>query len=720
MTIKTKRKVPPVMQLHQTECGLCCCAMVLRYYNSNETLLELREELEAGRDGLTIRQLQTLLERKGFETKIYKGTLQGLKKIKLPTIIFWSNDHFVVLERLDDKFARIVDPAIGSVKLTIEEFEEQFSSYILCAQPSDNFTPKREKRRHVWFDVLAHLLDRKLLFLQILALSIISYLLTLQIPIQIQKQIDRVLESGEPASIYRLMTVAGIIALLYGGFIWIRGAKFIILNVFLSKRLVAGTFSHLLKLPYKFFDLRSPGDLLYRINSINGVRELISTQFVSGIVDLGAFVFILSYMFWKSPTLTAIALAIFVCNLAFMIATRPFIARSIENELREQSKAQAAQVEALFSISSIKILGMEEEIYSGWNTVYREVLNRFKIRSKFQNINNTVNGLIQTTAPLAILIVSLFLFLEGRLSLGEVIAYQTLCMTFFSLCSSLFGAYTQYLLATTYLERASDINDSEIDPGPEKPVVRQLSGEIKLDNVTFSYTKHSEPVVRNVTMRIGQGEKIAIVGASGSGKSTLSKLIVGLYKPTEGMVSYDDIPLNQYDKRELSKQLGIVPQEVMLFNKSILRNITMNNESVDMERVKQVAEAAQIASEIESMPMGYHTVISEMGMNLSGGQRQRIALARALINDPKAIVLDEATSSLDLLNESKISEYLNVIGSTRIVIAHRLATIIDSDMIYVMDKGEIIESGNHEQLMAMNGVYSDLYRSQSDSLLAVV
>lgn len=234
------------------------------------------------------------------------------------------------------------------------------------------------------------------------------------------------------------------------------------------------------------------------------------------------------------------------------------------------------------------------------------------------------------------------------------------------------------------------------------------------------YLSCATEVVKNVSLHIEKGQKIAIVGASGSGKSTLSKILVGLYSPTNGEVYYDGIPLREFDKKELCKQVGIVPQDIMLFNKSIYKNIVMNQEGVDQERVRKVAEAAQIAGEIENMPMGYQTVIAEMGMNLSGGQRQRIALARALLNEPKLIVLDEATSSLDLMNESRISDYLSQIGCTRIVIAHRLATIIDAHIIYVMDKGAIIEQGMHSELMRLQGVYYGLYSSQTQELQSVM
>ncbi|PAF02861.1 peptidase domain-containing ABC transporter [Bacillus velezensis] len=713
MIVKKKKRVPIVKQLQQTECGLCCCAMLIRFYNSNETLFELRSFLEAGRDGLTIKQLKNLLVHKGFKADIYKSTILGLKKINVPFIAYWNNEHFIVVEKIKENYYYIIDPANGRRKLTEEEFKKGFSSYILYAVPSESFTPNKRKDKNVWFGVLKNITNYKLLFSIIVFLSLISYLLTLYVPILVQKLIDTSIEYNNLNSISNIVWITFLISILYGMFVLFRGLKMISLNIFLSKNLVVDTFAHLLKLPFKFFDLRSPGDLLFRLNSMNGFRELLSTQLISGLIDLGAVVFILAYMFFKSIPLTLITILIFAINTIFMFLTRPAVAQAIDDEVAEQSKSQAIQIESIFSIAAIKISGMENEIFSTWNNSFNEVIKRFKKRSILQNVVNTVTQVFQTIAPLVILILELLLFFDNKFTMGEVIAYHSLSVTFFGLTTALFGTYTQFILATSYLERVKDITETECEKNIENAVNLKLRGNVKLENVSFSYTKHSPKVLKNISLEIREGQKIAIVGSSGSGKSTLSKLIMGLYDPTEGQIYFDSIPLEKLDRKQLYKQMGIVPQDITLFNSSILKNITLNNKNISIEKVRKVAKAAQIDKEIESMPMKYNTPISEMGMNLSGGQRQRIVLARALLNDPKILILDEATSSLDLVNETLISKYLSEMGCTRVVIAHRLSTIMDSDFIIVLDKGEVVEVGKHEELLALEGVYSNLYRSQT-------
>ncbi|MDA7025120.1 peptidase domain-containing ABC transporter [Bacillus sp. CLL-7-23] len=714
MKIRTKRRVPYVSQMVQTECGLCCCAMILNYYKSNETLLDLREVQEIGRDGLSMRQLQKILTDKSFESKMYKVTVDLLPKINMPVIAHWNNDHFIIIEKIKKSYVYIVDPARGFQKITVDEFAESFSHFILTACPTEEFTPQKKKRNSPWKFVFQILTQKKKQIFLATMFSIISYLIMLQIPIFTRSIIDNTKIFQNTNTIYDYFWLIIMISLVYFSILMARGISYIYLNVATSKDLVAKTFSHLLKIPFKFFEVRTSGDLMYRLGSLNGVRELLTSQIIGGCIDFGALIFILFYMMNSSASLTMVAVGIFMANMIFMVLTRNLLAVSINNEIIHQTKSQSIQIETLYSIASIKMSGIENKIYDTWNQVFEKVLLKYKSRSIIQNIINSVNGTFQTVGPLVILIIGVYLFINHKLSLGEVVAFQTLSTTFFGLSTSLFGVYTQYLLTTQYLERVQDIWEQQLEHVPENPIEHILEGNLEMRNVSFSYTSNTKPVVKNINFCVQAGQKVAIVGPSGSGKSTLSKLLVGLYKPTSGEVFYDGISIYQLDKQTLNSQIGIVPQDITLLNKSIYENMTMNNEDVNEEEVIEVAKIANIDNEIQAMPMKYHTVVSEMGLNLSGGQRQRIVLAKALLNKPKIIVLDEATSSLDMINESNISTYLKNLGCTRVVIAHRLSTVMDSDVIYVMNNGEIVEKGNHAELMKLEGLYFSLYKLQGD------
>ncbi|WP_082926756.1 peptidase domain-containing ABC transporter [Paenibacillus tuaregi] len=712
MRIPRRRHVPYISQMVQTECGLCCCAMILNYYKSHETLLDLREFIEVGRDGLSMKQLQSLFTGRGFESKMYKANVEQLKKFQLPVIVHWNHEHFLVVEKFTKDGVLIVDPASGSRKIPDAEFEEKFTNYVLTAVPTEDYVPRKRTRRSPWLHVLKMLLEKKRLMFAALLISVVSYLIMLQIPRFVEMIIDKAASATDVQWLNAYLLGIGAITLLYLFVLLARGMSYIVLNVAVSRELVSKTFLHLLKLPFKFFDVRTSGDLIYRLGSINGLRELLTTQLIGGFVDLGAMVFILYYMLSKSAVLTLAAVGICALNVLFMALTRKSIADSINNEIVMQTKSQSIQVESLFAISSIKMSGMEDQVYANWDGSFEQVLDKYKKRSVIQNMYNSVNGTFQTIGPILILVAGMYLTFNKQLSIGEVVAFQALSLTFFGLSTSLFGVYTQYLLATTYLERANDIWEQQPERVPDNPVQHELKGSVELRQVSFSYTAHSERVLKDIDLHIEAGQKVAIVGSSGSGKSTLGKVLVGLYSPVSGEVLYDGIPMGALDRKELCRQMGIVPQDITLFNKTIYENIAMNKE-VTMEEIIEAAQIAQIHEEIMAMPMGYRTVISEMGMNLSGGQRQRVALAKALLNHPKLIILDEATSSLDVINESRISDYLKSAGCTRIVIAHRLSTIKDSDLIVVMKNGEIAERGTHAELMILGGVYSELYRTQA-------
>lgn len=705
------RKVDLIKQMSKTECGLCCAAMILRYYKNYESIGSLQKQLEVGRDGINLKQLYLFMQEKNFDVKILRGgDAETIKLRNFPCIAFFDHKHYVVIERVINKRIIVCDPDLGKLRMTFDEFNNRYSGFLLEFKPNADFKQAPKSKESPWYKVLKMIFEHKVLMFSVLILMGISYIFYLYVPQFIQKMIDDV--GVNFASGFEKYLV--IIILLFFGYLAInmlRSFRLLVFNICIGWFLEGWTFKKLLKLPYKYFDIRSTGDILYRLVSTNGVKELLATQVIEGIVDLGAVIVLSIYLFQKSVSLAVICWVITTFCLVFILLMQPHMSKSMNDEIIERTKVQEKETEVLSTIMTIKMTAMEEQIYESWESLYKNLVEKFKKRMNIHNFYSGMTQNLQLFAPVIVLFICLVFCVEGKMTFGEAIAFQSISSTFFSLVISITSAYTQYIVASTYLDRVNEIWVTEEDKVNKHGISKELKGEIELEHISFQYAKCSPLVLHDVNLKIEGGTKVAIVGMSGSGKSTLSKILCGLYEPTQGVLKYDGIPFKDYNRKLLSSFLGIVPQDVMLFNKSIYSNIVMEKENITIEQVEEACRYACIYDEIKSMPMGFDTIVSEMGMNLSGGQRQRILLARVLLAKPKVIIMDEATSSIDNISEKKISDYLYTQGCTRIVIAHRLSTILDSDVIFVMDKGKLIAKGVHDELMKNCEKYKELYTS---------
>lgn len=693
--------------MQQTECGLCCAGMLMNYYGYNISISSLRAENDIGRDGSSLLQVKNLLKKHGFDVKVYRTVFEGLKELKEPTIVLWEHRHYIVVKKIYKNKVKVIDPEYGTLTYSIEEFKEGFSGFAIYAQPTENM-PEPEEKPKFSKNIIPLLFKNKWLYLGILICSIATYVGSVGFPIIIQKLIDELSRESVMSKV-PFVLAAGAAYILFE---FLKSTQLIYLQANIDQDINNGIFHKLLRLPYKFFDMRNKSDILVSMSSGMAIRDVLVRQIIDGLIECGAIAVIMVYLFKQNVMLAIISLIVFAIEFFIMFAVQFVLKERGMSMIASQKKLQEVQTETIFSMLNVKMLSLEESVRKKWDTRFAVYKRNFTHRELLGNALSVCSFAIVNVVPLILLIISLMFAWDGRMTLGTALAFYSLSGTFFSLASSVCTMFISIVNSTMYIDRISDIMDQkEAESNEGKPKI-DIDGNIELENVSFRYSKNSADVLKDISLSIKKGEKVALVGRSGSGKSTLAKLLVGIYQPGSGEVYLDDHKLSEIDTSYAYRQMGIVPQEITLFNKSIYENIVANRDDITQEDVEEACRIVGIADDIESMPMRYNTIVSDMGMNFSGGQRQRLALARALAGKPKILVLDEATSALDNIYEKSISDQLQDIKVTRIVIAHRLSTVYDADKIVVVEKGQIVEVGTHEELIRKGGLYKSLYEHE--------
>jgi ABC-type bacteriocin/lantibiotic exporter with double-glycine peptidase domain len=703
------RHVPTVTQVTQTECGLCSCVALLRYHGRAEELSSAREAMDAGRDGLSAQQLGRFLASRGMNVKAYRiKDVSALEKFTSPVILYWEDYHFVVLERFDGETAVVMDPAVGRRRIKRDELEACFSHIALAAEPGPDFERTRGRPLSEWrgMPLFAEGSRQRIALVALLSLS--GYGAVLGIPMLTEWAVDRTARWSGLADLSQVIGMVLAVAVGWFALHLVRVTVLSSLVALLGRHLMTHTFRKLLSLPYRFFTTRQPGELLFRLNSVNSIRDLLSSRVAQGILDVGTLICVSVYLFVTEWRLGLVASGLFLLNAAYLAVTRVRVLEAVDAEIAHLSKSQSTQLDAIVSIPTIKMGGYADQFVDSWSTTYNQSLDAMKARMRLQQ--GRISGLTTTTqmfGPVVLLLASLYFVNRGQISLGAAIAVQAVSATYFALATSVFQTYTEFNEASRYLARLHDITDAPSEPaGGSRTELDSTS--IQVEGVGFRYTKHSHPVLHDVSLDIAPGARVALVGPSGSGKSTLGRIICGLYEPTTGSVRFGGRPMAEYDRDALRRAIGYIPQEVHLHNRTILENLTLGQD-ISLEQVRDYCDSVGILDFLEELPMGLKTLVSEMGANFSGGQRQRLAIVRALLQRPRILVMDEATASLDTLNERRVTQIIRDIGATQVIIAHRLATIRSADRIYVFDGGRVVEQGTHEELLAARAVYAGLY-----------
>lgn len=716
--LNTKNKVTFIEQAQQTECGLCCIAMIVDYFKGYISFNEMYEYVGTGRDGLSLLQMKNLAQMKNLDVSCYKiSNIENLSMLEYPFIAYWKKKHYIIVEKLEEKRITIVDPAIGRRKIEKSEFEKNFSGFIMTCQPNSQFT--FEKKPNIWMPYLELLKVNKNLFLKLIMITFFLQLFMLTTPIIIQYLVDNINKINESV-LLNLAPILILIISLYFIFNIIKAKLMIKLINSLDHNMMDKFFKHLLNLPYHFFLLRKFGDLLFRLNSLRTIRDLISSTILNGLLNVVLLSLCFFYMIYQSPILTSVMLAFIFINSLLVILSRNKLKETNQEYILNKTDVESLQTEILYGITTVKTTGIEEKVLNNWEHSFVNTQHSYKENFLLQNYINISSNTLSFAGTFTLLGVGAYLVYINSISIGVLMAFISISNTFFSLSETIIQMFNTFITTGTYLRRISDVLDSPTEKKGEDLITVKNIDAIRVENIDFSYSRQSKMILKNINLKISSNQKIAIIGKTGSGKSTLARLILGLHEPTNGNVFINNINTKIIDNSKLRQSIGVVTQDVTLFNKSIFENIAIYNENITLEKVIEAAKIARIHEDIINMPMQYNTIISEMGFNLSGGQRQRIALARALVHNPQLLLLDEATSALDHVTERSIDNYLNSINCTRIIIAHRLTTVTNADLIIVMDKGEIVNTGTHKELLTNSDYYASFFKNKEFSETTII
>ena len=707
------RKIPYIQQHTNADCGAACLAMVLAYYGRQVRLDEICSRLQVGRDGASALGLINVGRQYGLRARGISLDIPDLEYLPKASILHWGFNHYVVYVGYDTKSVRIVDPSSGLHTVTLEEFSRLFTGVALLFEPRETFRKsKGDNTNRIWAYVKMVLSNSGILK-RILVLSALLQIFGLGLPLLTSTLVDRVIPRDDIGLAHIIAAGSAFVLVFHFLSSFIRSHLLIHLRTELDARTTLSFLEHLFDLPFAFFQIRSAGDLMMRLNSNTIAREIVTSSALSGALDG---ILVLSYlvlMIWISPMMGCIAFSLGLLRVIIFLAARHRVRDLMAENLSRQAKSQGYQVQMFAGMETLKAVGAEPRALEHWSNLYVDVLNVNIAQGRLDALLSSSIGTLGFASPLILLLVGGHLVIQEHLTLGTMLAVNALAIGFLTPLSSLVNTALRFQQLGGYLDRLYDVLTTPREQQADDVVpAEKLKGHIRLEKVSFSYSPDGPPAVNEVSTEIKPGQFVAIVGRSAAGKTTLANLMLGLYQPSSGQIFFDSKNAKTLDARSIRSQIGVVVQHTHLFGDSIRRNIALANPEMDLETVDRAARLAHVQQDIISMPMGYDTILSDGGLSLSGGQRQRISLARALANNPGILLLDEATSSLDAETERQIQTSLESLGCTRIVIAHRLSTVRKADLILVMDRGSLVQSGRHDDLMAEQGVYAKLFAAQ--------
>ena len=707
-------KTPVIMQMEALECGAACLTMVLAYYNKWIPLEQVRLDCGVSRDGSNAGNVIRAARNYGLKAAGYRLEPEELRENgQFPAIIHWNFNHFVVLCGFKGNKAVINDPGRGTVKIDMQTFDESFTGICLMFEPSEEFVPSG-KPKSVWSFAKKRLTGMGAAICFVVLTTLITSLIGVVSNGFTRVFYDRILTGANPKWVVPFIVMFSILCLIELISDWVQAIYSLRLS---GKLAIIGNATYMwkvLRLPVEFFTQRMAGDIQQRQGTNASIAETIIGTIAPLALNAIMMVFYLVVMLRSSLLLSFIGIASIFINMivAKIISDRRINITRVQ--MRDQGKLSSATVSGIEMIETIKASGAENGFFEKW-AGYQAGVNTQQVRfAKLNQVLGVLPTVISDLTSVAVLIMGVFLCINGDFTAGMVVQFQAYLGLFTAPATTLVESGQTIQEMRTDMERVEDVMQYPDDPNynekalDETASYSKLSGHVEMKNVTFGYSRLAEPLIRDFNLNLRPGGTVAFVGSSGCGKSTLSKLISGLYNPWSGEILFDGKKIGEIDRSVFTGSLAVVDQDIILFEDSISNNLKMWDNSIENFEVILAARDAQIHEDIVKREGGYDYKLSEGGKNFSGGQRQRMEIARVLAQDPTIIILDESTSALDAKTEYEVVKAIRERGITCIVVAHRLSTIRDCDEIIVLDHGNVVERGTHNELYAMGGLYTQL------------